>query len=89
MHIKFKDKMLLKKILKDNKGKITLERGPLGHFWFDTIDGVALEDLKLPDRFRYEKTLYSDNGGGQFQILNDEYEEQLGRINTECDKKQK
>ena len=78
---RFREGRALKRILKDNKGKISLQRGPLGHYWFDTIDGVAFEDLVLPNEFTYKQHLYSDNGGGQFLIINDE-EEQLGRINT-------
>ena len=78
MKISFKQKMKLKKIVKNNKGKIALRRGPEGHFWFDT--NLDLEELDLPQDFKYVQRLYDDNGGGQYSILDGE--ENLGRINV-------
>ena len=71
----------LKRIIKDNKGKVTLQRGPLGHYWFDTIEGVEFEDLVLPNNFTYKRYLFDEDGGGQFLIFNDR-DEGVGRINT-------
>ena len=84
--ISFRKKLALKKILKNNPGKITLMKGPLGHYWFDADENTAFEDLNLPSDFTYHQRLYSDNGGGQYTIL-DEKEEQVGRINTYTGKK--
>ena len=77
----FKDRKALKRILTDNKGKIELEKGPLGHYWFDAREDVSFNDLILPEELTYKRYLYDDNGGGQFLILNAK-EKQLGRINT-------
>lgn len=82
----FRQGIALRKILFNNLGKITMCRGPLGHFWFDTEDDVSFDDLVLPKDFTYPQHLYSANGGGQFLIINDQ-KEQVGRINTYAGKK--
>ena len=81
MKISIRQKLKLRKILKDNRGKIVLQKGPLGHYWFDATENIAFEDLKLPNDFTYKRRLYSDNGGGQFLII-DNKDQELGRINT-------
>ena len=80
---RFRESRALKKILIENRGKLVLQRGPLGHYWFDTVEGVAFEDLHLPEQFTYPQRLYSENGGGQYSIYNKD-QEFLGRINTYC-----
>ena len=42
----FKDRKALKRILTDNKGKIELEKGPLGHYWFDAREDVSFNQRK-------------------------------------------
>ena len=80
---RFKEGRALRRILKENQGKISLQRGPLGHYWFDAREDVSFEDLNLPQEFAYRRYLYDENGGGQYLIFNDD-EEELGRINTYC-----
>ena len=70
-------KIKLNKILNDNKDKICLQKGPLGHYNFDTH--YDLNDLKLPKNFKYVQRLYDENGGGQFSIIDGD--ETLGSIN--------
>ena len=81
----FRQKKALKQILKDNQGKIYLQKGPLGHYWFDADKDTSFDELKLPDNFQYPQHLYDDNGGGQFLIMDGD--KQLGRINTYTGKK--
>lgn len=83
----FKERKALRQILKENKDKIVLTKGPKGHYWFDAVEGVAFDELILPDYFSYPQRLYGDNGGGQFLIMNGD--KQLGRIDTYTDKKTK
>ena len=78
MKLSISKKRKLKKILNDNKDKICLQKGPLGHYWFDTH--CDLEELTLPKEFEYKKRLYDENGGGQYMIMDGE--ETLGRINV-------
>ena len=77
MKLSISKKRKLKKILTDNKDKICLQKGPLGHYWFDTH--CDLEELTLPKEFEYRQRLYDENGGGQYFIMDGD--ETLGRIN--------
>ena len=79
MKLSISKKRKLKKILTDNKDKICLQKGPLGHYWFDTHHD--LEELKLPKEFEYKQRLYDENGGGQYSIMDGD--ETLGRINID------
>ena len=79
MRISFKKQLALKRILKDNKGKITLMKGPQGHYWFDADENTAFDDLILPREFSYPQRLHSDDGGGQFMIL-DKKDEEVYRL---------
>lgn len=78
MKLSVAKKIKLNKILKDNKDKICLQKGPLGHYSFDTHHD--LYELILPKEFNYVKRLHDENGGGQYSIMDGD--ETLGKINV-------
>ena len=83
MIMNFKDRKALKSIMKDNEGKIYINRGDKGEYHYEGKYGVAFSELTLPERLKYKA--YPEHDGIQFYDIESQKGKKLGYLRISKD----